>query len=367
MASKKDALKARGYKGFDEFFNGSMTMVEDEEDLTADSNISENISITEEKTIEENSDKNNLVNISVNGKVINQTDLVPIDGRIYHGSYDIFSSYEDENLRLPLRNQEELDNLKNSIKMIGMTTPALCVERDGKLVLLSGHNRVEAVRQLNEEGFENIYVDYIIKTNLTKEEERLIVIDTNLESRQITEIKPSQLAYLLHEKRECEKHTKYGAGKRWTDGNKFKMGKSQIAKYIKIHELIPQFLEMVDNGKMLINVAYDIAFLANPQNGDKNLYTLYNYITDKKIKITAKESYQLKNNADKELTTDILDIIFSSNKQPKELVKEDTKKQIFGELVRRFFSDVTNEDAELFLEKILREYGNKTETDYESA
>ena len=100
-----------------------------------------------------------------------------------------FISYEDEKLRLDLHHGEDRERLKESIKLNRIFTPVICVKKDDKLMILSGHNRVDIAKELK------IEVPYILKTNISKEEMELICIDDNLIHRQRTDYKPMPVSY----------------------------------------------------------------------------------------------------------------------------------------------------------------------------
>lgn len=193
---------------------------------------------------------------------------------------DKFIPYNDEKLRLDLHQGEDRDRLKESIKLNGIFTPVICVKKDDKFMILSGHNRVDVAKELN------IEVPYILKSDLSNEEMELICIDDNLIHRQRTDYKPMQLAYLLKVKMDAERHQGKTLGTGYTKfsgdkiGEEHGLSRKMISIYLKLNELSDEIKEKVDNQSIAIKTAYELAFL------DKDCQTLLtNYIDKYKINV----------------------------------------------------------------------------------
>ncbi|KAI4445186.1 hypothetical protein C823_007693 [Eubacterium plexicaudatum ASF492] len=217
------------------------------------------------------------------------------ENEILTASVDMFIPYEDEKLRLDLHHGEDRERLKESIKLNGIFTPVICVKKDDKLMILSGHNRVDVAKELN------IEVPYILKNNISQEEKELICIDDNLIHRQRTDYKPMQLAYSIKVKMDAERHQGVALSNGYSKLSGDKIGeehgltRKMINIYLKLNELIDDAKDLIDQKKISIRLAYELAFL------DPDVQRIIlDYLKD--IKINEKMVKAIRNNInDKEL------------------------------------------------------------------
>lgn len=210
---------------------------------------------------------------------------------------DSFIPYNDEKLRLDLHQGEDRERLKESIKLNGIFTPIICVKKDAKLMVLSGHNRLDIAKELG------IEVPYILKKDLSQEEMELICIDDNLIHRQRTDYKPMQLAYSIKVKMDAERHQgvalSNGYSKLTGDkiGEEHGLTRKMINIYLKLNELIDEAKDLVDQKKISIRLAYELAFLDSEMQ-----QIILEYLND--FKINEKMVKAIRNNiSDKELKT----------------------------------------------------------------
>lgn len=210
---------------------------------------------------------------------------------------DSFIPYNDEKLRLDLHQGEDRERLKESIKLNGIFTPIICVKKDDKLMVLSGHNRLDIAKELG------IEVPYILKKDLSQEEMELICIDDNLIHRQRTDYKPMQLAYSIKVKMDAERHQgvalSNGYSKLTGDkiGEEHGLTRKMINIYLKLNELIDEAKDLVDQKKISIRLAYELAFLDSEMQ-----QIILEYLND--FKINEKMVKAIRNNiSDKELKT----------------------------------------------------------------
>lgn len=157
---------------------------------------------------------------------------------------------------------EEMERLKESIRESGVLVPALARPRKGGgYELISGHRRMAACKAL---GLETLPV---IVRDLTDEEAIITMVDANLQREHIL---PSEKAFAYKMKLEAMKHQ----GKRTSDqlGQKYSVeeiadnspdSKSQIQRYIRLTELVPDILQMVDDGKIALTPAVELSYLAD--------------------------------------------------------------------------------------------------------
>lgn len=160
---------------------------------------------------------------------------------------------------------DELFQMADSIKEKGVIVPAIVRRKeDGRFEMISGHRRKRAseLAGLNQ-------MPCIIR-NLSDDEATIAMVDSNMQRE---EILPSERAFAYKMKLEAIKHQ----GKRndltsVQDAQKFKtareviadeegISQDQVRRYIRLTNLIPELLEMVDDKKMALNPAVEISYL----------------------------------------------------------------------------------------------------------
>ena len=162
---------------------------------------------------------------------------------------------------------EELNRLIDSIRESGVLVPALARPKEGGgYELISGHRRMAACQAL---GMETMPV---IIRDLTDEEAIITMVDANLSRENIS---PSEKAFAYKMKLEAIKHQ----GKRTSAqlGQKFSVdqiaenstdSKSQIQRYIRLTNLIPEILKMVDENKIALTPAVELSYLSESEQRD---------------------------------------------------------------------------------------------------
>ena len=166
---------------------------------------------------------------------------------------------------------EDMEQLVDSIKRSGVMTPATVrLKEDGRYELISGHRRKKACELA---GLETLKCEV---KELTRDEAIIVMVESNL---QRTTILPSEKAFAYKMRLEAMNRQ----GKR-TDltcspvGNKLqgvkssdelaeKVGesKNQIFRYIRLTELVPEILQMVDDRQIAFRPAVEISYLTEEQ------------------------------------------------------------------------------------------------------
>ena len=154
---------------------------------------------------------------------------------------------------------EELNTLAQSIRESGVLVPALARPAGDRYELISGHRRLAACKLL---GFPTIPV---IVRNLTDAEAIITMVDANLQREHIL---PSEKAFAYKMKMEAMKHQgqtsrQVGTMSR-TDQQIAKESKDsarQIQRYIRLTNLIPEILDMVDNKEIALTPAVELSYL----------------------------------------------------------------------------------------------------------
>ena len=167
---------------------------------------------------------------------------------------------------------EDMEQLVDSIKQSGVMTPATVrLKEDGRYELISGHRRKKACELA---GLETLKCEV---KELTRDEAIIVMVESNL---QRTTILPSEKAFAYKMRLEAMKRQ---AGRPTKDnyspvGNNFgfatssdelaeKVGesKNQIFRYIRLTELVPEILQMVDERQIAFRPAVEISYLSEEQ------------------------------------------------------------------------------------------------------
>ena len=160
---------------------------------------------------------------------------------------------------------ETLDELMNSITESGITTPLVIRPlKDGNYEIVSGHRRKRACELL---GITNIPC---IVRSMSKDEAIIMMVDSNIQRE---EVLPSERAFAYKMKLEAMKHqgkkleeTSDQLGPKFNRSNEMLASQteesvSQIKRYIRLTELIPELLEMVDSKRIAFSPAVEISYL----------------------------------------------------------------------------------------------------------
>ena len=155
---------------------------------------------------------------------------------------------------------EEMDRLTESIRQFGSITPALARPlEEGSYELVSGHRRLEACRRLGQETMP------VIVREMTDDEAVIAMVDANLQREHIL---PSEKAFAYKMKMEAMKHqgvtsSQVGTKLRTADRIAQEDGDSrnQIHRYIRLTYLLPELLDMVDQGRIAFTPAVSLSYL----------------------------------------------------------------------------------------------------------
>lgn len=157
-------------------------------------------------------------------------------------------------------NNEEMEQMIESIRKVGTITPALARPLpDGGYELISGHRRLAACQVL---GIETMPV---IVREMSDDEAVIAMVDANLQRETIL---PSEKAFAYKMKLEAIKHqgvTSRQLGEKLLSVTQVSKdsddSERQIQRYIRLTYLIPELLSMVDDNKIAFNPAVEISYL----------------------------------------------------------------------------------------------------------
>ena len=166
---------------------------------------------------------------------------------------------------------EEMQKTVESVKEYGVLTPAIArPDPDGGYEIISGHRRMRAAELA---GLKTLPV---IVRDMDDDTAIILMVDSNLQREHIL---PSERAFAYRMKLEAIKHqgvrtdlsldgTCAQVGHK-LDGKKSRdivaeeagVSKNQVSRYIRLTELIPESLDMVDEKKIAFNPAVELSYL----------------------------------------------------------------------------------------------------------
>ena len=167
-----------------------------------------------------------------------------------------------------VRDDEAMSEMVESVKQYGVLSPAIARPvADGGYELVSGHRRKRACELA---GMETMPV---IVRELDDDAAAILVVDSNLQREDLL---PSERAFAYKLKLEAVRHQ----GER-TDLTSSRVGmklqaldivgqdagdsRNQVHRYIRLTELIPSLLDMVDERRIAFNPAYELSFLTRDE------------------------------------------------------------------------------------------------------
>ena len=174
-----------------------------------------------------------------------------------------------------VRDDEDMAQLIESIKERGVITPATVRQKeDGRYELISGHRRKRACELA---GFDTLRCEVV---DLNRDEATILMVESNYQRSQIL---PSEKAYAYKMRLEAMKRQQ---GER-TDLTSVPLGQrlngkttreiiasesgdsnTQIQRYIRLTNLVPELLDYVDEGRIKMRPAVELSFLDEDSQRD---------------------------------------------------------------------------------------------------
>ena len=176
---------------------------------------------------------------------------------------DVNAIYPFENHPFKVLDDEKMEELVDSIKLNGILTPVIVRPDDeGTYEMISGHRRLHAAKRA---GLQKIPA--IVK-EMTNDDAILAMVDSNLQRE---EILPSEKAFAYKMKYEAMRRqgarkdlTSYQLGTKLRADNELarQVGESrnQVQRYIRLTELIPELLNLVDEKRLPFVTGYEMTF-----------------------------------------------------------------------------------------------------------
>lgn len=162
-----------------------------------------------------------------------------------------------------VKNDAEMAELMKSIADAGVLSPALARPKEGGgYELISGHRRLAACKAL---GMDTMPV---IVRKLTDEEAVITMVDSNLQREHIL---PSEKAFAYKMKLDALKHQGKSSGQLGQKWSRDELSDTdsgrQIQRYIRLTNLIPEILQMVDDARIALTPAVELSYLQPSEQG----------------------------------------------------------------------------------------------------
>ena len=262
-----------------------------------------------------------------------------------------------------VRDDEDMMQLVESVKERGVITPATVRQKeDGRYELVSGHRRKRACELA---GFETLRSEIV---DLNRDEATILMVESNF---QRSEILPSEKAFAYKMRLEAlsrqGKRTDLTSNPlgRKSDGKETAQiigeqsgdSQTQVRRYIRLTNLVPELLDMVDEKKIALNPAYELSFLKKEEQVD-----LLDAMDSEQATPSLSQAQRLKKYSQEgHLTLDMMRVIMGEEK------KSDLDRVTFtSDTLRKYFpKSYTPQRMQETIIKLLEAWQKKRQRDQE--
>ena len=249
---------------------------------------------------------------------------------------------------------EKMQDLVESVKINGVLTPVLLrMDENEDYEMVSGHRRMHAAQLA---GLTTIPA---IVRELSDYDAIVAMVDANIQRE---ELLPSEKAFAYKMKLDAMKRqgirtdltcvqNEHKSGKKSREllGEQVGISSVQVTRYIRLTELIPELLDLVDNKKLQFTVAVDISYIDKEVQG-----WIYEYICDTGF-IKPKQIAALRNQLNDGPINQIQMLSIFNNCV---MAKKVSRSLTFSEkkLTKYFPDDYTAKDMEQVIESLLEKW-----------
>lgn len=262
-----------------------------------------------------------------------------------------------------VKDDEAMMETADSIKQYGVLVPAIArPDPEGGYELVAGHRRHRASELAEKETMP------VIVRDLDDDAATIIMVDSNLQRESLL---PSERAFAYKMKLEAMKHqgdrvdltcSQVGnklEGKKSSEilAEQVGQSKNQIFRYIRLTELIPELIDMVDEKKIALNPAYELSFLKKEEQVD-----LLDAIDSEQATPSLSQAQRLKKYSQEgHLTLDMMRVIMGEEK------KSDLDRVTFtSDTLRKYFpKSYTPQRMQETIIKLLEAWQKKRQRDQE--
>ena len=260
-----------------------------------------------------------------------------------------------------VKDDEAMMETADSIKQYGVLVPAIArPDPEGGYELVAGHRRRRASELAEKETMP------VIIRDLDDDAATIIMVDSNLQRESLL---PSERAFAYKMKLEAVKHqgartdltSRQVGEKSQTSIQKVadQAGESQrqVQRYIRLTELIPELMDMVDEKKIALNPAYELSFLKKEEQID-----LLDAMDSEQATPSLSQAQRLKKYSQEgHLTLDMMRVIMGEEK------KSDLDRVTFtSDTLRKYFpKSYTPQRMQETIIKLLEAWQKKRQRDQE--
>ena len=260
-----------------------------------------------------------------------------------------------------VKDDEAMMETADSIKQYGVLVPAIArPDPEGGYELVAGHRRHRASELADKETMP------VIIRDLDDDAATIIMVDSNLQRESLL---PSERAFAYKMKLEAVKHqgartdltSRQVGEKSQTSIQKVadQAGESQrqVQRYIRLTELIPELMDMVDEKKIALNPAYELSFLKKEEQVD-----LLDAMDSEQATPSLSQAQRLKKYSQEgHLTLDMMRVIMGEEK------KSDLDRVTFtSDTLRKYFpKSYTPQRMQETIIKLLEAWQKKRQRDQE--
>ena len=260
-----------------------------------------------------------------------------------------------------VKDDEAMMETADSVKQYGVLVPAIArPDPEGGYELVAGHRRRRASELAEKETMP------VIIRDLDDDAATIIMVDSNLQRESLL---PSERAFAYKMKLEAVKHqgartdltSRQVGEKSQTSIQKVadQAGESQrqVQRYIRLTELIPELMDMVDEKKIALNPAYELSFLKKEEQVD-----LLDAMDSEQATPSLSQAQRLKKYSQEgHLTLDMMRVIMGEEK------KSDLDRVTFtSDTLRKYFpKSYTPQRMQETIIKLLEAWQKKRQRDQE--
>ena len=262
-----------------------------------------------------------------------------------------------------VKDDDAMIETADSIKKYGVLVPAIARPLpDGGYELVAGHRRRRASELAGKETMP------VIVRDLDDDAATIIMVDSNLQRESLL---PSERAFaykmkLDAMKRQAGRPSKENCSQVGNDFGKKSsevlaeqvgQSKNQIFRYIRLTELIPELMDMVDEKKIALNPAYELSFLKKDEQVD-----LLDAMDSEQATPSLSQAQRLKKYSQEgHLTLDMMRVIMGEEK------KSDLDRVTFtSDTLRKYFpKSYTPQRMQETIIKLLEQWQRKRQRDQE--
>lgn len=172
-----------------------------------------------------------------------------------------------QNHPFKVQQDEEMDKLCRSMKEYGVLSPLMARPVEGGYEIVSGHRRKAAAELL---GMEKLP---ILVRDMTDDEAVILMVDSNIQRENLL---PSEKAFAYKMKLEALKHqgkttsSQLGTKLRSDEmlASQSNDSRMQIQRYIRLTELVPPLLELVDQKRIAFSPAVELSYLTKEEQAE---------------------------------------------------------------------------------------------------